>query len=270
MSATKNPPEGGPNKEPDEKLPHKGLQRIFDNPPATWRDLQDYVARTFVEIGCDVQIESVVRLPRGTVSVDVLAHDLHTSPSALYVCEYKLWARRPPKSVVHAFRTVVAELGANVGFLISKRGFQSGAREAAAYTNVRLLTWREFESSMFDRWLANVFHRLDELAGDVWPLMSSENAEALWKGREYRENSYDDWTSLCRRYPLIAGWGLLRSARGRVIDFPKLAITDGGLLSEDGSETPLDTWRKVFDAMPVLCRKAHRELSEFWHSHPSR
>ena len=126
-------------------------RRIFDRGPESWQDLQGYVAQTFSEIGCQVHTAAKVDLPRGSVELDVFVIDVTTVPHANYVCECKNWGRRVPKSVVHGFRTVVSELGAHRGFLISRSGFQSGAREAATFTNIDLVSWREFEELLFDR-----------------------------------------------------------------------------------------------------------------------
>lgn len=57
-----------------------------------------------------------------------------------------------PRREVHAFRTVVNDFGANWGLIISKRGFQRGAYEAAEHTNLCLLNWREFQAMFAERW----------------------------------------------------------------------------------------------------------------------
>ena len=40
------------------------------------------------------------------------------------------------------------------------RLFQTGAREAARFTNIDLLGWRQFEDLMFERWLEGITRRL--------------------------------------------------------------------------------------------------------------
>ncbi len=50
------------------------------------------------------------------------------------------------------FRTVVADSGANVGYIIGSSGFQSGAAPAADLTNIRLVTWREFQDEFEASW----------------------------------------------------------------------------------------------------------------------
>jgi hypothetical protein len=92
------------------------------------------------------EVNRTIKTVRGTVNVDVYAEDVTQTPSAVCLCECKHWSTAVSKDVVHAFRTVVSDFGASWGFLISSGGFQSGAIEAATYSNVRLQTWEEFEA----------------------------------------------------------------------------------------------------------------------------
>ncbi len=46
----------------------------------------------------------------------------------------------------------MADVGANTGYIISRAGFQAGAYKAAANTNVRLLSWTEFQELFEDQW----------------------------------------------------------------------------------------------------------------------
>lgn len=72
-----------------------------------------------------------------------------------------------PKEKVHAFRAVVQDSGASLGLLISKVGFQSGAIEAANYSNVQLITWQQFTSIIANRWIVA---RLKEIKRKSAPL----------------------------------------------------------------------------------------------------
>jgi hypothetical protein len=60
------------------------------------------------------------------------------------------------------------EAGANVGFIISSNGFQSGAVETAKNTNIDLVTWEEFQSRFYDRWFEAMRLRLAEVADEVF------------------------------------------------------------------------------------------------------
>jgi hypothetical protein len=76
-------------------------------------------AHILTECGMTAQLEKTIQLARGTASVDVHSRDSGGTPPMLYLCECKNWATRVSKEKVHAFRTVVADAGANCGFLIS-------------------------------------------------------------------------------------------------------------------------------------------------------
>lgn len=124
---------------------------IEDESPAGWRDLESNVARILQECGYDVELQKHVGLARGDVKVDVWADD-HVEPPNVLVVECKHWKKRVSKDIVHGFRTVVGDSGSNTGLLVSMAGFQKGAHKAAAYSNVRLLTWDAFQQLFARRW----------------------------------------------------------------------------------------------------------------------
>ena len=195
-----------------------------------------------------------------------MINDTQTVPHSLYICECKHWTRRVPQTVVHSFRTVVSELGANRGFLISRNAFQSGAREAAEFTNIDLLTWKEFEELMFDRWLQGATRTLNPLFARAHALMDNSD-EDLWKDREYSSKDWEEWDRIGRRYPLITLWALFNwhSSVG-LAAIPKVGVRD-----ETANARPkLDTYRKVVDRAPHICQKAYDELSHFWSRIPRR
>lgn len=127
--------------------------KINESPPTSWKDLQEQVARILRECGLKADVERELKTARGTVCVDVYAIDETQMPPPVCLCECKYWSTPVTKEKVHAFRTVVADFGASWGFLISRGGFQSGAYEAAEYSNIKLLTWEEFENAWMNRWI---------------------------------------------------------------------------------------------------------------------
>ena len=126
--------------------------------PETWEDLQDAVARILRECGLSSQVEKTLETARGTVEIDVYSVESVNGRKFIVLCECKHWKSRVPKQVVHAFRSVVADSGANIGYIISSGGFQSGSFDAADLTNIRLLTWLEFQREFEKTWL-RVFMR---------------------------------------------------------------------------------------------------------------
>lgn len=126
---------------------------MIDNPyPETWQDLQTGVKRIFRNVGLSAEVEVGVNTPRGSVNVDVLAVDLGSVDKIKYIVECKNWAASIPQSVVHSFTTVMHETGANIGFIISKHGLQSGAEEYTRNTNIEGLTYLEFQKRYFEIW----------------------------------------------------------------------------------------------------------------------
>ena len=86
---------------------------IYSTEPTDWRDLQDKVGSILRICGCKSEVERTIETVRGKVDVDIHAVDLTTSPNLTYLCECKYWSSAVSKSVVHSFRTVVADYGAS-------------------------------------------------------------------------------------------------------------------------------------------------------------
>jgi restriction system protein len=120
--------------------------------PTHWKDLEESVARILRECGFHVEVGKSVKSARGSVEFDVYARDGPNSPPVTLIVECKHWGRAVPQGEVHKFRTTMADVGANIGFLVSSTGFQSGARDAALYSNIRLVDWEEFQSAFVERW----------------------------------------------------------------------------------------------------------------------
>lgn len=149
---------------------------ITQRQPEDWRELQSEVARILAECGMQAEVEKTVILARDTADVDVVAVETVNGRTNTIFCECKLWKSSIPKTVIHAFRTVVEEGGANVGYVIASSGFQRGALAAADLTNLRLVTWPEFQAEFEGTWIENhlrpeVMKRLDDLMELVEPLL---------------------------------------------------------------------------------------------------
>jgi restriction system protein len=122
-------------------------------PPTDWRDLQQQVARIFQESGLEAEVEKEIVTVRGGTTVDVFARDLGQLQPITYLCECKHWQTPVRRGEVNAFLTTIAGYGANCGLIVSSGGFQSGAYEAAKNTNIRLLTWPEFQEMFVGLWV---------------------------------------------------------------------------------------------------------------------
>lgn len=128
--------------------------------PEDWCDLQDKVGKILEDCGFETLVEALIKTARGDVKVDVLSIDQTHKTEIRYLCECKYWDKNVSQTVIHAFNTVVNNYGGDIGFIVSKKGFQKGCFEAAKYTNIRLVTWEEFQDEFFERWFKS---KVDEL-----------------------------------------------------------------------------------------------------------
>lgn len=149
---------------------------ITDRSPDTWQGLQVEVAAVLTQCGFEAAVEETIETVRGRVTADVLAREDVLGRENRIVCECKHWKNRVPQTVVHSFRTVLADFGANAGYIISSSGFQVGAFNAVELTNVRLVTWPEFQAEFEGTWLEKfllptVADRFDSLFSLTEPLL---------------------------------------------------------------------------------------------------
>lgn len=130
---------------------------ITTSTPQTWQDLQTESARILQECGFAVEVEKVVETARGRVEIDVFGEENVQGRRFITLCECKHWRAAVPQAIIHGFRTVVGDIGANKGYIISMAGFQAGAFSAAELTNLELVTWEEFQAAFEPSWLASYF-----------------------------------------------------------------------------------------------------------------
>ncbi len=142
---------------------------IEKNTPDTWQNLQNSVANLLEECGFSVEIERPTRGARGTVALDVYAEEVIDRRKYSIAVECKYWKSRVPQTIVHGFRTVVADTGIHKGYIVSMEGFQSGAFDASELTNISIMTWEEFQIEFLETWHDRYFtQKIAELS----PLMT--------------------------------------------------------------------------------------------------
>jgi hypothetical protein len=125
--------------------------------PSDWRALQTGVCRLLNEVGLTAEIEKKLVTPRGEVEIDVYAVDENSVDQIRYLVECKNWASPIPQSVVHGFTTVMHETGGNIGFIVSREGFQVGAKQYLQNTNIIGLTYSELQQRYMARWWEKFF-----------------------------------------------------------------------------------------------------------------
>lgn len=142
---------------------------IFDKEPNNWRDLQNFVGQMFKECGFETEVSKVVDLVRGKKEIDVYTQDNSSEYKLIILVECKFWSSPISQETIHSFRTVVADFGANVGFIVSKNGFQSGSYEAVKNTNIRLVSLKELENEYYVKWKQNLTKNYMPYADKLFP-----------------------------------------------------------------------------------------------------
>lgn len=126
-------------------------------PVTDWKDLQNKVCLLLNQIGLRAETEKVIETPRGEVEVDVFAIDPNSVDQISYIIECKNWNSPINQSIIHSFTTVMNETGCNIGYIISKNGFQSGAIKYVKNTNIKLFTFDDIQSHYYRLWMMNYF-----------------------------------------------------------------------------------------------------------------
>lgn len=110
-----------------------------------WYEFQELIAEHFRSLGASASTNVSLDGVRTQHDIDVLVVTKFLGTDIKWVVEAKCWKSNVPKDKVLTLRSIVDEVGADKGFLISEKGFQSGAIEAASKTNVQLVTFKELK-----------------------------------------------------------------------------------------------------------------------------
>lgn len=156
--------------------------KIANRTPLDWKELQNEVAKIFMESGFKTVIEETIETVRGNVEIDVFA-EKSEGVNTTILCECKFWESNVPQNVVHSLRTIVNDFGASHGLIISKNGFQSGAFKAIGNSNIKLLTYDEFQDKFLDDWLKNVIKRNFEMGQELIPFTQYSYIETVEKNK---------------------------------------------------------------------------------------
>jgi hypothetical protein len=149
--------------------------------PVPWREYQQRSAEFFRRLGLTATIEHAVEGARATHAVDVFVEGKYHGIQFKWIVECKAWASSVPKEKVMTLAAIVQDVGADRGFLLSEKGFQSGAVRAAGKTNITL-------TSLADLGEATQEHFVDAAIGAVnWRRFKAYN-----RLREIKKQKYDD------------------------------------------------------------------------------
>src|SRR3972149_6255903 len=129
-----------------------------------WKQYQDETSEFFRSLGCDAEVEAKVVGVRAEHKIDVWVRFKKFGLETRWVIECKYWNSAVPKEKVLALRSVVEDVGADRGILISAAGFQSGAVRASEKTNITLTDLDGIKETAQEDLVSSVLHRLETRA----------------------------------------------------------------------------------------------------------
>jgi hypothetical protein len=153
-----------------------------------WRRYQEETAEFFRGLGCEAYVEAKVPGARAEHKIDIWVRFNKFGLETKWVVECKFWNSRVTKEKVLVLRSVVEDVGADRGILISAAGYQSGAIRAADKTNITLTDLDGLRETAQEDLLASVLYRIEtrafELKYALHNLFSSEQTSPhSWTSR---------------------------------------------------------------------------------------
>ena len=129
-----------------------------------WRRYQEETAEFFRSLGCEVDVEAKVRGARAEHKIDVWVRFKKFGLETMWVVECKHWTSNVTKEKVLVLKTVVEDVGADRGLLISESGFQSGAFRACERTNISLCDLETLKENAQEDLVSSVLHGIETRA----------------------------------------------------------------------------------------------------------
>lgn len=112
-----------------------------------WYIFQEDIKKHFESMGTDAKTNVKVSGVRVNHDIDILVKSKFLGNDITSIIEAKKWKTNVPKEKVLALQAIVQDVGADRGFIISEKGFQSGAHQAAENSNISLVNYNELVSS---------------------------------------------------------------------------------------------------------------------------
>ena len=116
----------------------------MDREPS-WYEFQENIKEHFNSLGADAETNVRIQGVRTCHDIDIFVKTRFLGENITWIVEAKYWKSKVTKAQVLTLRSIVDDIGADRGFIISVAGFQSGAFEAANNTNVKLKTFDELK-----------------------------------------------------------------------------------------------------------------------------
>lgn len=145
---------------------------------SNWNEYQEEAAAFFRSIGLDAETNVTMEGVRTRHAVDVVVRSHHVGFDVTWLVECKFWDTPVSKLHVLGLRTIVLELGADRGIVLSESGFQSGAHEAATLTNVHVTSLATLRTTataeIYSMRMRDLYDRTKECRRRYWAISKTE------------------------------------------------------------------------------------------------
>jgi len=139
-----------------------------------WKEYQEEAASLFRSMGFEATIEAVIEGARGKHEIDVWVVGTVHGVQFKWVAECKDWKTNVPKEKALALISIVQDVGADKGFLLSEVGFQSGALRVSQNTNITLTSIADLretaQQSLQQAAAAKLHWRMTQVKQQLWRL----------------------------------------------------------------------------------------------------
>lgn len=110
-----------------------------------WKEFQEITAQVFRQVGCSAEVDVPIQGVRFIHDIDVYVTFKNFGFEEKWIIECKFWKSNIPKEKVLALKSIVDDVGAHRGLIISEKGFQTGAINGSKNTNIELITLNELK-----------------------------------------------------------------------------------------------------------------------------
>lgn len=146
-----------------------------------WQEYQQKAADFFRSLGLSAEVEAKVEGARGVHKIDVYVEGTYHGIKFRWLIECKAWKSNVSKEKVMALASIIQDIGADRGFLLSEEGFQSGAIRSAQKTNITLTSLADLAETAEQEAMDAA------LGGMNWSLQKARN-----RLRTIKKEIYDD------------------------------------------------------------------------------
>jgi hypothetical protein len=230
-----------------------------------WKDYQEETARLFRELGCTVTTDAEILGARGKHLIDVSVRFSRFGLKQHWIVECKFWKSAVPKEKVLALKSIVEDIGADRGILVSESGHQSGAFAVAQHTNITLISLKGLReaarSELLSLGLLEIQRRSASIKKYVFSLWKTERHPAGFSTSKVRPDIDGKLATKIGAIVSIIGTGAEQAMLGS-FPAPLRFLDDGNTLvrAKDLSEFVVSA-SDILDEMDIHINELKRQTA---------